>query len=97
MEHLAAVLLLVACPADTSGCREESAVQPFFESIEDCRREKQVYAPVSMDGRQILSTCLPVDPNVVFEDAEIIWDVSNGRKLSAEVRLYPDLSGRETS
>lgn len=97
MEQLAAVLLLIACPADITSCREASAPQPFFESIADCKREMQAHRPVSMDGYQLLSTCLPVDPNVVFEDAEIIWDVSNGRELTAEVRMYPDLSGKETS
>jgi hypothetical protein len=97
MEQFAAILLLVACPVDTSACRETSAPQPLFESVEACQRERLSQALISIDGRQILSKCLPVNPDAIFEDAEIVWDVTNDRELTAEVRLLPDLAGLQTS
>lgn len=97
MEQLAAVLLLIACPTDITGCREASAPQPFFESISDCNRVEEAFEPVFTDGYQLLSTCLPLDPNVAFEDAEIIWDVSNSLELSAEIKLFPRAAGGESS
>lgn len=93
MEHLAAILFIVACPTDTSNCREASAPQPFFESVEVCKLERQSYVNAFIDGNQLLSTCIPVEPDLVFEDAQLIWEVSDQLELTAEVRKDADSAG----
>ena len=87
MSQLAAVLLLVACPTNLNDCRETSAPQPVYESATACHRDMFAQPSISLDGKQLLGTCVIIDPAMIAEDAEIVWDVSGNRELSAEVRL----------
>jgi len=97
MSQLAAVLLLVACPADLTECREASAPQPVYESIAACQSDKSAQPNVSTDGKQLLGTCITIDASMLIEDAEIVWDVTADRQLSAEVRLIDDIDAAEKS
>ena len=97
MSQLAAVLLLVACPTDLNDCRETGAPQPIYESAMACRRDMLAQPSISLDGKQLLGTCVAVDPAMIAEDAEIVWDVSGKRELSAEVRLIDEPVATEES
>lgn len=97
MSQLAAVLLLVACPADLNDCRETSAPQPMYESAIECRRDMTALPSISLDGTQLLGTCVEVDQAMITEDAEIVWDVSLERELSAEIRLIDEPTVTEES
>lgn len=97
MSQLAAVLFLLACPADLNECREASAPQPIYESVAACKRDMPAQPAISMDGKQLLGTCVVVDPAMFMEDAEIVWDVSTDRQLTAEVRLIEDFEGADAS
>lgn len=87
MSQLAAVLLLVACPTNLNECRETSAPQPLYESAMACRRDMLAQPSISLDGKQLLGACVVIDPAMIAEDAEIVWDVTDNRELSAEIRL----------
>lgn len=97
MSQVAAVLFLLACPADLNECREATAPQPIYESISACSRDLTAHLTISMDGRQLLGTCVAVDPAMFMEDAEIVWDVSSDRQLTAEVRLIDEIETADAS
>jgi len=91
MEHIAALLLIIGCPHDLSQCRELPAPVPLYEAAEDCDAE----LPVSVGSfaghyDRVLALCVPVDPAVEEEDAELTWDVRPDGTLVAAIGAAPD-------
>ena len=89
MEHIAAVLLIVGCSPDLSECRELPAPVPVFEAYEEC----DAALPAAFDARKadsprIFARCVFVDPALEEEDAELVWDITPGGMLVAEVEHY---------
>jgi hypothetical protein len=86
MEHIAAVLLLVACSDSLADCREIPAPVPIYESFEACQTEFP-FTMSEMSGKapRVLGTCVFVDPALEEEDAELVWDVRPDGTLEATV------------
>jgi hypothetical protein len=90
MEHIAALLLIIGCSDDLLQCRELPAPVPLYEAAEDCNRE----LPASLGAftgqfGQLFARCVPVDPALEEEDAELTWDVRPDGTLVASVDAVP--------
>ncbi|MBB6010726.1 hypothetical protein HNR59_000071 [Aquamicrobium lusatiense] len=86
MEHIAAVLLIIGCSGDLTECVELPAPATVFETYEECRVERQP-ALKALWGRtdRVFGTCIPVDPALEDDYAEIVWKVHPDGKLEASV------------
>ena len=90
MEHIAALLLIIGCSDDLSQCRELPAPVPVYEAAEDCNRElpDSLGAFTGQYG-QLFARCVPVDPALEEEDAELTWDVRPDGTLVASMDAVP--------
>src|SRR5262249_8341515 len=86
MEHIAAVLLIIGCSDDHIYCHELPAPTSIYEAKEDCDRELP-YSLGAFTGQveQIYAQCVPVDPALEEEDAELFWEVHLDGTLIASV------------
>lgn len=92
MEHIAALLLIIGCSGDLTRCQELPAPTPLYETKEDCDRE----LPSSLGAftgqvDQLFAQCVPVDPALEDEDAELVWDVRPDGTLTASVEVVNDV------
>ncbi|MGE0500854.1 MAG: hypothetical protein AB7I79_04240 [Rhizobiaceae bacterium] len=84
MEHIAAILLVVGCSGDLSECRELPAPVPLFETAEDCEATRgRSAAAYGVDGGQVFAVCVPVDPALEEQDAELVWDIVDDRLVAS--------------
>lgn len=86
MEHIAALLLIIGCSDDLAQCSELPAPVTVFETVEEC--ESEVPNALSLftgNQPQIFAKCLPVDPAMEEEDAELTWDVRPDGTLIASI------------
>ena len=84
MEHIAAILLIVAC--SEVECRELPATTAVFETVEDC--EQQLGPAVSAyvtKHPQIVAECVFVDPALDEPDAHLVWDIAPDGTLHASI------------
>jgi len=90
MEHIAALLLIVGCSDDLLLCIELPAPVPVYEAAEDCNRElpNSLEAFTGQYGR-LFARCVPVDPALEEEDAELTWDVHPDGTLVASIEIVP--------
>lgn len=90
MEHIAALLLIIGCSNDLAECRELPAPVPVFETAEDCDIERALSIRTFADANpRIFASCVPVDPALEEQDAELVWDIQDG-KLIASIEV-PDV------
>ncbi len=84
MEHIAAVLLIVGCSGNLDTCRELPAPVPLYETSEDCQaaRDPSVRLFAGADEK-VFATCVPVDPAMEEEDAELVWDIQNDQLVAS--------------
>ena len=90
MEHIAALLLIIGCSGDLSQCRELPAPVAVYEAVEDCNQE----LPDSLGAftgqvDRLFALCVPVDPALEEEDAELTWDVLPDGTLVAAIEAAP--------
>ena len=90
MEHIAAILLMIGCSGDLAKC-EEVAVPTFaYETMAECNSD---ISPVrsAADGTfpKLFAQCISVDPLLVEADAELVWDIEDG-KLVASLEPWVD-------
>lgn len=90
MEHIAALLLIIGCSGDLSQCRELPAPVAVYEAVEDCNQE----LPDSLGAftgqvDRLFALCVPVDPALEEEDAELTWDVHPDGTLVASIETVP--------
>ena len=84
MEHVAALLLIVAC--SDAECRELPAPVPIFETLEECQTELQPALSVYVTRHpQVFAKCVEVDPAIEEEDAELVWDIGPDGTLQASI------------
>jgi hypothetical protein len=88
MEHIAALLLIIGCSDDLSQCRELPAPAAIFETKEDCDQQ----LPSSLGAftgqfEQLYAQCVPVDPAMEEENAELVWEVHADGTLTASIEV----------
>ena len=92
MEHIAALLLVIGCSDDLSQCQELPAPVPIFETAEECETELPRSIRVFTGSHpQIFAQCIPVDPAMEEEDAELTWEVKPDGTLVASIGV-PDVT-----
>jgi hypothetical protein len=97
MEHIAAVLLLIGCSDDMGACRELPVQTAIFESAEECEAEiNPAIAGMTTAFPQIMGKCVPVDPAMEEEDAELVWNINPDGALYAAVEV-PDVMVAENA
>ena len=86
MEHAAALLLLLGCSDDLSQCRELPAPTIFYQTKAACDRALP-YSLGAFTGQfeQLYAQCLPVDPAMEDEDADLVWEVKPDGTLIVSV------------
>jgi len=91
MEHIAALLLVIACSDDLKQCQELPAPVPLYEAAEECEADLPVVMS-SFAGQhpQIFAQCVLVDPALEEEDAELTWDVRPDGTMVASIEV-PDV------
>lgn len=88
MEHIAAFMLLIACSEDLQVCKEYPAPAIAYETAEQCQDElKPAIRIISTSLAKSFGKCVEIDPALTYEDAEIVWDVTQagGLEVSLEV------------
>ncbi|MBX3567027.1 MAG: hypothetical protein KF914_03155 [Rhizobiaceae bacterium] len=86
MEHIAALLLIVGCSGDLERCTELPAPTPIYETYEECRVElKPALALMRLRQDRVFATCVPVDPAMEEQDAQLFWDIAADGRLVASV------------
>jgi hypothetical protein len=86
MEHIAALLLIIGCSDDLTQCSELPAPATVFETLEECENEVPTSISIFTGNHpQIFAKCLPVDPALEEEDAELTWDVRPDGTLIASI------------
>lgn len=87
MEHIAAFMLLIGCSDGSLSCKELSAPQVVFESMEECMGTlPAALGGAGAKGRIVHARCAAVDPAWAEEDVEISWRVSREKGLEIDIR-----------
>lgn len=88
MEHIAALLLVVSCSQDLSGCREVRPPTAVFEAFEDCQatlpKTLRVLAP---QHPRVFAKCLEVDPALEDDYDQLTWNVLPNGTLDASLSI----------
>lgn len=86
MEHIAAVLLIIGCSDGLDQCRELPAPVAIYEAREECDADLP-YSLGAFTGQfdQIFAQCVPVDPALAEEDADLAWAIQRDGTLVASV------------
>ncbi|MCX8567660.1 hypothetical protein [Aminobacter sp. MET-1] len=88
MEHIAALLLVVSCSPDLSGCREIPAPTPLFEVFEDCQAElPQAIRTLAPKHPRLFAKCLEVDPALEDDYDQLTWNVLPNGTLEAKLSV----------
>lgn len=84
MEHIAAILLMIGCSGDLAKC-EEVAVPTFaYETMEECNSDlPSVRSAADGTFPKMFAECLSVDPLLVEADAELVWDIEDGKLVAS--------------
>lgn len=88
MEHIAAFMLLIACSDNLQACEEYPAPAIAYETVEQCEAElAPAVAGLSATRKKPFGKCVEVDPALFYEDAEIVWDVTQSGGLEVTLEL----------
>ena len=90
VEDIGALLLIIGCFDDLSQCHELPPPVSVFETTEACDQQ----LPDSLGAftgqfEQLYAQCLPVDPAMEDEDAELVWEIHPDGTLFASVEAVP--------
>ncbi len=99
MEHIAALLLIVACSGDMTRCQELETASAVYETREECEDELQPTIRLFVTGYpRVMGQCVFVDPAVEEEDADLVWHVTPDGTLLAMIEVPETLiaSGPES-
>jgi len=97
MEHIAALLLIVGCSDGLTQCRELPVPTALYEAEEDCAYDLQpAIGRYVTRHAQVFGKCVPVDPAMDEEDAELVWRVKADGTLFAAIEV-PDVQIASTS
>jgi hypothetical protein len=91
LEHIEAVLLVIGCFDDLSGCRELPSAVSVYETLQECD-QRLPYSLGAFTGQfeQLFAQCFPVDP-LLEGDLEVMWQVHPNGDLAVWVeQASPD-------
>ncbi|WP_420410159.1 hypothetical protein [Hoeflea sp.] len=99
MEHIAAFMILIACSDDLNTCSEQPAPAVAFESTQQCEMDlSPSIRMVAGNASRTFGKCIEIDPALLYEDAEIVWDVTEDRGLEVAIELInPEMSIRSVA
>jgi len=99
MEHIAAFMLLIACSDDLQACSEQPAPAEAYETVQQCELElTPAIASISQIRKKSFGKCVEVDPALLYEDAEIVWDVTAAGGIEVAVELInPDMDNNQVA
>lgn len=83
MEHIAAILLMIGCSDNLVQCEELPSPTFAYETVEECRSDV-ISARSAAEGRfpKMFAECISVDPLLVEADAELVWDIEDGKLVA---------------
>ncbi|MEQ8480522.1 MAG: hypothetical protein RIC18_07685 [Hoeflea sp.] len=88
MEHIAAFMILIACSEDLNTCSEQPAPAIAFETMQQCEMDlSPSMRMVAGNSSRTFGRCIEIDPALLYEDAEIVWDVTEEQGLEVTVEL----------
>ncbi len=88
MEHVAAILLLVACGEGNSACRELPAPLEAYETTADCQADLPAASRnAARHAPHIYGACVSIDPAMIYDNLEIVWDVTPEGKFDVSVNI----------
>jgi hypothetical protein len=88
MEHIAAVLLMIACSDDLQQCQEVPAPTVGYETSVQCEVDMRFQMSDALGlAPMIIGKCIKVDPALMDQDAELVWDISPQGELIASVEV----------
>ncbi|MBL0936105.1 MAG: hypothetical protein IBJ07_15280 [Rhizobiaceae bacterium] len=84
MEHIAAILLMIGCSGDLAQCEEVPAPVFAYETVEECRSDlPSVRSAAEGSHPKMFAECITVDPLLVEADAELVWDIEDGKLVAS--------------
>lgn len=94
MEHIAAFMLLIACSDDLQNCSEQPAPAVAYETMQQCEYElSPAIRMVAATKDKVMGKCVEIDPALFYEDAELVWDVTETGEVVVAIELInPELS-----
>ncbi|OCW56944.1 hypothetical protein [Hoeflea olei] len=88
MEHIAAFMILVACNGGYDSCSEQPAPAVAYETVQQCEAElSPAIRMMAAKQDHALGKCVEIDPALLYEDAEIVWDVSKDGEIEVAIEL----------
>ncbi|WP_417435959.1 hypothetical protein [Hoeflea sp.] len=88
MEHIAAFMLLIACSDDLQACKEYPAPAIAYETVEQCQAElTPAIRTIPAPQRKSFGKCVEIDPALLYEDAEIVWDITPEGQFEVSLEL----------
>jgi len=94
MEHIAAFMLLIACSDNLQTCKEIPAPAVAYETVDQCEAElTPAVRTMSASQKKSFGKCVEIDPALFYEDAEIVWDVTQDGEIEVSLELInPEMS-----
>jgi len=88
MEHIAAFMLLIGCSGDLQACKEYPAPAVAYETVEQCKAElTPAIRSLSASQMKSFGKCVEIDPALIYEDAEIVWDVTQEGEIEVSLEV----------
>ncbi len=88
MEHIAAFMLLIACSDDLQACNEYPAPAIGYETVEQCQAELvPAIQRIPAGQAKSFGKCVEIDPALFYEDAEIVWDVTQQGEIEVTLEV----------
>src|SRR5690606_25263989 len=91
MEHIAAIMLLVACSDDLGACREVSVDVAHFATVEDCEKQLEPsLVRVIQSAPQAFGQCVSMDPADENRDVQLGWEIGRDGEFRTQLK-YTDV------
>lgn len=88
MEHIAAFMILIACNGGYDDCAEKPAPSVAYESVQECEAElSPSIRMMAARNEHALGKCVEIDPALFYEDAELVWDVTDQGEVEVALEL----------
>lgn len=87
MDHIAALLIAIACPADLGSCAALPVHGAAFETVEECAIVAELAADEFGPGNNVLyARCIALDAAEPPQPYILAWNIDRQGELVAEAR-----------